>query len=551
MLITKFNSMIRNRIVWWIIGGVVIITFVGWFSPRGGCETAPAAKGTSTLEGKPVSEADIRQARFHTYMELCLGTGRILRLTPEIDKELREEAWRRIAALRTAEGLGLRASREEVLSAITRNPDFQEGGVFSKARYQQFVSASLANLGASAAQFELYLAESITLRKLQNLTASAAWIAPSTMQRLIARYTDKYDIEYVTIGTNAINPSAIQVTEEDLKAYYAANTNEFEVPPKVAVRYTSFPIASNLASAVVSTDAIDEYYDTHTDEFTTTDTNGAKVITPIDEVRGAISNNLVREEATQAARDKATDMVIALAPGRDGTGTPFEEVAAKLNLPVYTSTLFDSVSGFPGVTGSEDLVTAAFRLRPTPDEYFSDAVVAGDAVYVLALSTNTDPYIPAFEAVRDAVRAPAQRKAVADAVKARADALRQAFAAGLKQKESFAALARLQVMNVATTGYFSAYTAPDALSTPEVLEELSVCNAGELTSVIPLEQQYIIAYVVDRKPGQDEDIQAARGQILSGNVRRRGRVVFTEFQDYLLRSGRKTDPAAVPEPEEE
>lgn len=551
MLITKFNSMIRNRIVWWIIGGVVIVTFVGWFSPRGGCESVPTSSPTGTLDGKPVSEIEIRQARFNTYLELCLATGRILRMTPEIDKELREEAWRRIAALRTAETLGIGASREEVLSALTRNPDFQEGGVFSKNRYHQFVRVSLGNLGASAAQFEQYLAESITLRKMQNLTASAAWIAPTTMQRLVSRYTDRYNIEYVTIGTNSVSSAAVKVTEDDLKSYYTSNTNEFEVPAKVAVHYVTFPIPSNLAASAITADSIDEYYDTHTDEFTVTDTNNVKTITPIEQVRGAISNKLVREEATQATRDKATDMVIALTPGRDGTSVPFGQVAANLGLAVYTSALFDAASDFPGVTGSEDLVTAAFRLRPVPDECFSDAVAAGDSVYVLSLATNTEPYVPPFDAVRDAVKAPAYRKALADAVKARADSIHGAFAAGLKQKESFAALARQQILNVSTTGYFSAYTAPETIGTPEVLEELSVCNAGELTGVIPHGEEYLVAYLVDRKPGQEEDVNAARSQILAGSARRRGRVLFTEFQNYLLRAGRKTGAAELPEPADE
>lgn len=548
MLITKFNSMIRSRVVWWIIGGIVIITFVGWFSPRGGCDVAPQRPETGSLDGSPVSDTDIRMARFNTYLELCLATGRILRLTPEMDKELNEEAWRRIAALRTAGKLGLGASREEVLGAITRNPDFQQEGAFSKALYQQFIRNSLGNLGASAAQFEQYLAESIVLRKLQNLTAAGAWVAPSTMQRLVARYTDKYNIEYVTIGTNDVKEAEVKVTEDDLKAYYTAHTNEFEVPPMVAVRYVTFPIPPRLPESSISLDAVDEYYDTHTEEFTVTDTNETRSVTPIEEVRGSISNKLAWEKATQAVRDMATDMVIGLAPGRDGTGTPFEKVAASMNLQIYTSGLFAADADFPGVTGSVNLVTAAFRLRQTPDEYFSDAVVAGDAVYVLALATNTEPYIPAYEEIRNQVVPSARRKAVADAIQAKAASLHKKFTSGLKNKEGFAKLARQDAMNVSTTGYFSAYTASAAIATPEVLEELSVTNPGELTEVIALDHEYLIAYVVDRRAGTEEDIQAARMQIISGSSRRRGRTLFTEMQNHLLLTGRKS---AAPIPTEE
>lgn len=550
MLITKFNKMIRNRIVWWIIGGIVIVTFVGFFSPRGGCEPVKKIGQAGELNGQPVTDAEIRQARFNTYLELCLMTGRMLRLNPEIDNELREEAWRRIAALRTADKLGLTVSRDEVLGVITRNADFQENGVFSKARYQQFVRGTLGNLDASAAQFENYLRESILLQKLHNITAAAAWIAPSTMQRLVARYADKFSIEYVSLDSNAVSAADIKLSDADLQAYFAANTNKFEVPAKVAVRYVNFPISNNLAKAVVTADAVDSYYDTHTEEFSSKDTNGATTVTPIEDVRGAISNQLAWTEATQMARDKATDMIIALAPARDGSATPFEKAASDQNLPVATSSLFAASGAFPGVGDSQDLVTAAFRLRPTADEYFSDPVTAKDHVYVLALATNTEPYVPAFDAVRNDVVAPARAKAAADALRAKAANLHHFFAEGMKQKESFMAIARQQVLNVSTSGYFTAYSAPDALSSSEVFEELSSRNPGELTDVIHLEDAYLIAHVLDRKPGSIDDINAVRTQMATSSIRRQGRIIFTEFQNYLLRSGGRTNNIPVPEPED-
>lgn len=550
MLITKFNKMIRNRIVWWIIGGIVIVTFVGFFSPRGGCEDITKIGQVGQLDGQPVTDAEIRQARFNTYLELCLMTGRMLRINPAIDKELREEAWRRIAAVRTANKLNLTVSRNEVLSTIVRNPDFQENGTFSKARYQQFVRGTLGNLDASAAQFEAYLKESILLQKLHNLTSSAAWVAPSTLQRLVARYADKFSIEYVTLNSNSIIAADIKLSDEDLRAYYTANTNEFEVAAKVAVRYVSFPISNNLAKATVTSDAIDSYYDTHTDEFSSTDTNGTRTVTPLENVRSVISNQLLWAEATQAARDKATDMIISLAPARDGTATPFEKAVADLNLTVLTSSLFNATAAFPGIENSHDLVATAFRLRPTQDEYFSDPVAAADHIYVMALATNTEPYVPAFETVRDDVVAPARTKAAADALKTKAANLHRLFAEGLKQKESFTAVARQQILNVSTSGYFTAYSAPDALSAPEVFEELSSRNPGELTDIIHLDDAYLIAHVVDRQPGSVDDINAVRTQMGTSNVRRQGRIIFTEFQNYLLRSGGKTDTIPAPEPED-
>jgi peptidyl-prolyl cis-trans isomerase D len=561
MLITKFNKMIRNRIVWWIIGGIVIITFVGFFTPQGGCDAPSTRSQIGSLDGQPVTDNELRLARFNTYLELCLMTGRILRLTPEIDKELREEAWRRIAALRTAEKLGIKSTKEEVLVLLTRDPSFHENGVFSKARYQQFVMNTLANLGTSAAQFENYLRESIILQKLHNLTTASTWVDPSTMQRLVARYADRFSIQYVTIDSNSVTDAYVEPSDDDLRAYFNANTNEFMVPAKVSVRYVAFPISNHLAAASITADSIDDYYDTHTDEFTTVDTNSAstgtnvtRTIIPLDEVRGAISNQLLWTEATQTARDKATDMIIALAPSREGNITPFEKVAQDLGLTVLTSALFDASSEFPGLDDSQDLVTSAFRLSPTPDEYVNDAVTTKDHVYVLALATNTEPYLPSFETVKKDVVAPARAKAVSDAISAKAKSMHRSFSDGLARKESFMAIARQQMLNVSTSDYFTAYSAPEALSKQEIFEELSNHNPGELTEIIPVDESYMISYLLDRAPGSVEDINAVRTQLGTSNSRRLGRIIFTEFQNYLLQTGKKTDstvlatPADVDEP---
>jgi hypothetical protein len=221
-----------------------------------------------------------------------------------------------------------------------------------------------------------------------------------------------------------------------------------------------------------------------------------------------------------------------------------------LNLTVYTSSLFSATSAFPGIENSHDLVAAAFRLRPTQDEYFSDPVATSNHVYILAMATNTEPYIPAFEIVRDDVVAPAHAKAAAEALRNKAANLHRLFAEGLKQKESFMTLARQQILNVSTSGYFTAYSAPDALSTQEVFEELSSRNPGELADIIHLDDAYLIAHVVDRQPGSVDDINAVRTQMATSNFRRQGRIIFTEFQNYLLRSGGKTDTIPLPEPED-
>ncbi len=544
MLITKFNKMIRNRILWWIIGGITIITFVGWFSPRGGCEQLPSANTPGSIDGVPVSDAELRQARFNTYLSLCLMVGRIIPMTEAVDAELGEQAWKRIAALRAANAMGITASPEEVLSLIRRDPQFAVDGAFSKERYAAFTRSILGALNTTVTQFEQQLAENIVLQKLQNMTAAASWVSPLDMQRIVSRYADSFSVQYVTVASNRVG-GAIAVSDADQRAFFDAHTNLFVIPEMVAVKYVRYGISNYLAAATTDDAAVEEYYDTHAEEFTVTDTNDVKSVKPLEQVRGTISNTLIRAMATEQARNAAFDLVVSLAPGRDGTATSFDQIASSTGLTVRTTGLFDAESGPKELDASPAFVEAAFRLRPTPDEYFSDAVLDRDYVYVLALLTNVESRLPEFAEAQPKVEPLAREKARRDQLEKLATDLRERLDTGLKSGKTFKALAAAEGLNVSTTGVFSVYSAPESLAAGGILEDVTLRSAGELTGVQQSTNGLVIAYVAERIPATMDESAAVKTQVGMSVSRRRARTLFSEWEDALIRTGRKftTAPA--------
>lgn len=539
MLITKFNKMIRNRILWWFIGGIVIITFVGFFSPSGGCEKMPGAGGVGTLFGQPVSDAELRQARFNTYLSLCLMVGRIIPITEEINAELDDQAWKRLAALRSAKTMGITVSQNEVLDLIKRDPQFTVNGGFSRERYAAFTRSVLGSLNATVAQFEQQLAENVLLQKLQNLTAAAAWVSPADMSRIVSRYADSFAIQYVAISTNRFS-GTVALDDAALRRYFEAHTNDFIIPEKVAVKYVQFPVANYLAGAGADSTTIEEYYDTHADEFSTTDTNDTKTITPLEDVRDVISNKLVHASALDLTRSAALDFVVSLAPGRDGSATSFDALAAATGLTVRTTGLFDAQTGPQGPDFSADFVEAAFRLRPTPDEYFSDVVTGKDHVYVLGLISNTEARLPDFAEVKALVEPPAREQAKQDALAKQAGEIRDRLDAKVKAGSSFKSAAEAETMNVVTTELFSVYSAPEALSAPEILEDITSRDSREVTGVLTGTNALLIAYVAERKPASIDDGATVRAQMGMNITRRRARALFSEWENDLIRRGKKS-----------
>ena len=548
MLIMKFNKMIRNKVVWWFIAGIVIITFVGWFSPRGGCDNGRPVGTAGTLNGNPVTDQELREARLNTYMGLCLSVGRIITITPRLDKELREMSWKRVAALRAAHEMGITSSPDEVLAMLKRDPQFQEAGVFSRQKYQYFCQSVLGSLNATMSQFEHQLTENIILQKLHGLTAAAVWVSPEELNRMTARYADSFRLDYVSLDTNSIPADTVKVTEADLQAYFTQNTNAFMVPRKVSVRYIDIPVTDYLTKALdkVDTNSIEEYYAAHSDEFTTADTNGVKTATPLEQVSAVISNRLIHEAAVQLARDAANDLSDSLVPDpRAGNAATFESVAAKARRPVLKTDLFDMETELSGIDAGAAFNRAAFRLRPAADERFSDAIAGSNHVYLLTLTTNTEAYIPEFNAVRDQVKAPAFTKATIEALGKKAKDLHLYFQTGLNNKQTFLGLAKSMTLNVHTTAVFSAYSAPDELSSPEILDDITARNAGELSDVLPGATGLIIAYITERTPASADELSSVQHQVVTSTIRRRTRILFGEWQKSLVSGDKKKDTHVV------
>ena len=552
MLIMKFNKIIKNKVVWWIFGGIVIITFVGWFSPSGGCDTPKEARGVGSLDGKDVSDVEFRQARFNTYLGLCLSVGRVVNITPRLEKELREQAWKRLAALRAAHEMNLTSTPAEVLAMLKRDPQFQAEGGFSKQRYQTFCQSVLGTLNASVSHFEQHLSENIILQKLHNLTASAVWLNPKELNRMAARYADSFRVDYVNLSTNLVKQGEVKVSDADLHATYAKHTNDFLVPAKVSVNYIKIPVSQYLAKATekIDTNAIEDYYATHSDEFSTPDTNGVKIATPLEQVTGTISNKLIHETAIQLARDVANDLADTMIPNREGKAPSFISIAAKAKLEIFKTGLFDLENEVEGVDAGLDFNKAAFRLRPSADECFSDALPGKDFVYLMTLGTNTDAYVPTYEAVSEKVHALALSQATAEALDRKAREIHDYFKKGLAQKKSFADLAREKAMNVSTSGLFSANSAPDALSSSEILSDITLRNVGELSDVVQGTDGLMIAYILERRPAAEDELSTIQNQVVMNVIRRRARIVFGEWQNFLVAGDRKKDsqpPVEIPE----
>ncbi len=307
MLISKFHKLIQSKIIWYIIIACIVISFAAVFgSPRGmSMSKARAENAAGTLHGQPVDSRTYAEARGNTYLAIIMALGRQIQITPQIDRQIREAAWERIAALDEAKRLGITGTDDEVFQAIQSHEGFQTQGQFNKAAYKAFITRFLNQIGFTERQFESYIREEILLQKLRIVINRAVLVSPAEIQRMFHSISDKFRIEYCKIGPELVMDE-VKITKEDARTFFEKDPTYFTIPEKVKVKYVRIAAAPYMAQAKITDEDIKTYYEDNADDFLN-DTNEVEAATnKLDEAQAAKATNEVSAAASNTPAADAT-----------------------------------------------------------------------------------------------------------------------------------------------------------------------------------------------------------------------------------------------------
>lgn len=528
MLITKFNKMIRSRLLWGFIAVVISVSFVLSFSSARSCSRIQNT-GVGTLFGEAVTWPAYRTARF---FEMRLRDN--VNLSPEGERILHNRTWKRIATLQMADKLGLTSPQTEVGQVIRRDPAFQVNGGFSKERYRTVVRSQL---GVDIGTFEQYIREDMTLRKIMSLMQALVWTSPDEADRRLRNLTDRRQVEFATLPLSALVTN-VDIGMPEAEEFFAENQEAFTIPPSMQVKYVSFPATNYYSTNSVSATDVLDYYEDNMADYSTTDTNEQVVAVPLEEVRPEIVDILAAREALLQARDAATDMVVTLAPDRQGRAPTFEEAAARFAVSIHTSAVFSANEAISGISTGMEFTAAAFDLDPDDPEFsFSDALTGEHAVFIFSAIEKTEARIPELSEVLDDVMGHAytnrQQSMFHEALSELRKEAEMEMAAGSTFSDAMAGLGH----TVNTTGYFTVYS-PDTTNDFEYVDAIIpgvvALDAGELSEPLPIEDGALLAYVADRQPGNPGNAEMLRPQVLGALNEYRSGVLMDTWGDYLL-----------------
>ena len=163
-----------------------------------------------------------------------------------LSERMREGVWdafvQSILMEKQIKALGLRVTDDMVYNELTENPPRElqagfmtESGEFDETAYHQ----ALASAGAEFwLPREMYVRTTLLPRRmLEALAEASVRVTSNEIETAFRAENEKARIRYVAVSPQDID--SVEVTDEDLQAYYTAHQEDYRRPPRASLAYVA------------------------------------------------------------------------------------------------------------------------------------------------------------------------------------------------------------------------------------------------------------------------------------------------------------------------
>ena len=138
-----------------------------------------------------------------------------------------------------ANNRGIAVGDAQVATQIQQIPAFQVDGNFSLERYQLALQTQVP--AQSPRQFEQAVRESLEQSLIPMHVSESAFVPASRIDRLVVLLGERRDVSFAVIP--APEPDEGEVGEEEIQAWYTANTADYRAPETVTIEYIEMDAA--------------------------------------------------------------------------------------------------------------------------------------------------------------------------------------------------------------------------------------------------------------------------------------------------------------------
>ena len=331
------------------IVGLISLTFVLWGVESYISDAKRVIVAKVDGDDIPIEEFQKALQRFRRQAESMLGEGFNAADwdKPEVKTRALDELINDRVLSRLVNDARVRVTNQQLAQQLLQIPAFQDEKGFSRALYEQRVTA----MGFSQLGFEQQLRSDMAKSQLRNGVAASEFVTREEAEKLAALRKQKRDIGYAVIPAAEIEKQ-LSVTDAETSSYYEAHKEDYRTLEKASVEFLEISAAELAAKVEINDDKLHQYYDANPAAYTLTEERNANHILlqlPPD----------ADAAATTAAQAKTQDVL-----KRAQAGDDFEKLAKELSDDVGSKAEGGSTGFFARGAMAPEFEEAAFKLKP-------------------------------------------------------------------------------------------------------------------------------------------------------------------------------------------
>ncbi|MBC3361976.1 SurA N-terminal domain-containing protein [Pseudomonas sp. SWRI154] len=220
-------------------------------------QATTSSNDAAKVNGEEISQNELIQAVDMQRRQLMQQLGKDFDASLLDEKMLRDSALKglidRKLLLQGAHDAKFAFSEAALDQVILQTPEFQVDGKFSPERFDQVIR----QLGYGRLQFRQMLTQEMLIGQLRAGLAGSGFVTDA--QVLAFARLEKQTRDFATLSIKA-DPSAVKVTDDEVKAYYDQHAKEFMTPDQVVIDYVELKKASFFDQVTVKDEELQAAY---------------------------------------------------------------------------------------------------------------------------------------------------------------------------------------------------------------------------------------------------------------------------------------------------
>ena len=260
-----FESIRKNKRVAQVILALLIIPFA-FFGMDAYFSDSARGNDAATVGGSSISTFEFDDALRNQQDRLRESAGgqinRELLDSPELRKAVLDNLInQRVLALYALDSR-LVVTPAQLQDTIAGVPAFQEEGRFSLQRYETMLRAQ----GMTPASFEARLAQDVRIQQVVAAVGDAGFVPEASARRFLDAQLEERKVRELRFAA-ADHVEGVEITDEQVAAFYAQNPARFEQPARVQAEYLIFDRAAVEQKIEIADDAVRAFYDGNPQRF--------------------------------------------------------------------------------------------------------------------------------------------------------------------------------------------------------------------------------------------------------------------------------------------